>query len=1525
MWFKSKYHHHPFQQFVWLWQQQHHIPLPMSICRSGRPVLVENGVVVPPRRYQYHTYIMTSTTTKNHCATRPPPPCKAVSTTTTTTSSWWWWCSHRHGNDQQRRHKQQSYQSTFFSSSSSSSSSSNIATNIATNAVVNEWRDRQYEEDNEFEKDEMEFLRNRHQQPNLTFMTPHNDRQPPQSTLYRSMAEEREIRAWNQKHRHVRLLRDDDDNHPPPTWEQLERMQLQFQQSQQRHYDAARNVLQWGNEFLSSSSRTTTRTNTKTNLTKKQNQQTRTTANHSKLLQCITSFTHSYFIMVNHHRIYVQQHNSSNSSNNSRSHPPLPRQFWYQPEYRTTTFAAVHMAMDVLTDLVQQKIRQVTPNVVVIDNDETEKEEEKTMLPHSQSLDKKSDQDMKDAELLQYELDLHEGYINDVHDRHHNSTDNTFMAQDEGNEETDDESDDDDDDINMISNNDTMWMYYPGIIYNPLIQIWKHMSLHHHSSSISSSNNNNVSGTLRVTPPPVTSSTQSIPRCDGRIIAPEVAETLALHAAITANGNQSDHQSSCINGNVDSSHENELRSAQQVLEQFQQLILSVIIYTQYTNPMLLRQDLPHHSKNPKKVPYKLFYNHTTFNMILEVLMYQHQPKHVALPPTKKKKKRSKRKQDDSDYDTNLDMCPNNSDLTAAVMQNSVLALNDAVRKCIQQFHPKKDSEEGKIGILEDVVNNYDKYLKDLMERYWTLPTRPKRPVWQDEIEEERIAKEDMALQEAAQAGHFDEDGNPMIPEDFVAVPIRYTSVNPTTFPTQDSTGLGMLFRPDIHTYNLFMKTWALKCHDTKEAAEQIHRIYRDMQQEGFEVAPNVETYNVMFHFYSNQPDKYVHIVERLIQYLIEKQGVRNVQLIHWYYAIEMYTAIQKHKWKAKEYLENMIYSSHHHKFVSNKNDSDDPYAKVTIIAEDDSDLQSIAIIQRAAQLLMNMYRAQVQHHLEVIQHTNKYVTDSKQVNAAINNSTKEIDLALRNSFDLYIKLKETGFLEFSGEEHEDGYLKYRDEIRSTFMDIYAYAGQMENAKKIFQRIVRTNVTHYQTLIDAHGKHDNIDGAEVMYELMINDPNVTQLNCEVYTALMNGYANSTKYPTNQLVDSIVGVLHRMQNEPKCTNYNIRPDIETYNSLLKSLCDIPVNQARKKSDVRFVRAVSILDDMGRSIQSDGTQNGEPLVKPTISTYLKIVQTGLKLEDFDGVFKIVERMAITPISDTTPTKRYLNSESNHSIFHMYREVNTFEALDHMIKLLNSLNQWADEKLTLLRPTAGTYSVLYKACVGLNQLKRSKSSKCKTREIIKSLYEQMKGANINPNHSTYTELIDYYAQSKKRKDLEHAFDLLIELEEKNDPGMRSDERQYNALFYGYLNNIGDTAAAAQILFRYTKGYLARTIKDRPSGLLYQTILKRYIESDELIKGALFIDQIHILQRDEPMLERITGVTIQLDHHGVPHHLGPDVVTMGNLIRAIKESTWMEPFDKDFYKRLVTKHSDAIKRFHRKRIKIKRKAFLYA
>ena len=1351
---------------------------------------------------------------------------------------------------------------------------SSFSATTATIVTTPDWTDMIDDDD----EDEISFMRRRKQQPNLTLTKKGKE------SIYVSMEEEREIRALNKKHRHLRILRPDEDydsndtakNQKTYTFEQLEMQKLQFQQLQTKHYMAAQNLIQMGNEILTTGVVHLTH-NSKNSKNKSQN--------YSKLLHSITSFTHSYFMLVNHHRVYQQKY-----SYNRTPH------FWYLPEYRTTTFEAVNMALDVLQYIVQQKIEQEKPNVVV----------EMKAIP-KQSYNNINKEEMKEAELLKYELDIHEGYINDIkNNQTSDSKINTSTSLHDAVKEVDYETDDDD--ANMISNNDTMWIYYPGIIYNPLIQIWNHMSLHHH--------NNNINRPQDRTPP--VSFSKHTPNLDGRIIAPEVAATLAITNAITINdGNRYQSNNDC---NLVSNKDNELRTAQQVLEQFQQLILSSIEYTQYSNPLLLRQDLPHQSKNPKKVPYKLFYNSATFNMILEVLMHQHQCKD-ATPPTTTKKKPNRKKEKS---DTNLEMCPKKSELTAAVMQNSFLAVNDAIRKCIQQFHPKIDSNDGKIGILEDVVNNYGKYLEDLNERYWTFPTTPKRPVWQDEIEDNRIAMEDIASQEAELAGHYVDDENAIVPESEEAVPIRYTSVNPTTYPPRDSIALGMLFRPDIHTYNLFMKTWALKCHDIKEAAIQVHRIYRDMQQEGFELAPDVETYNVMLYFYSTQPDKFVHVVERLIQYLIDKQGIRNVQLLHWYYAIEIYTTILKHKLKAKEYLENMIYSSHHHKFLSDKTDGDDPYAQVTIIAEDDSDLQSIAIIQRAAQLVMNMYRKEVQHHLEVIQHTNKYVKDGKQTSAAIAKSTKEIDIALRNSFDLYIKLKETGFLEFSGEQRDDGYLKYRDEIRSTFMDIYAYAGQTENAMKIFHRIVRTNVSNYLTLIDAHAKHDNIDGAEAIYDLMIDDRNITQLNCDVFTTLMNGYANSTKYPANELADSIIGVFHRMQNEPKCTNHNIRPDTETFNSLLKSLCDISIDESMKKSDVRFIRAVSILDAMELCTGSDGTQNGESLVKPTISTYLKIVQTGLKVEDFDGVFKIVERMAMTPISDTIPTKRYLNSDSNHTIFHMYREVNTFESLDRMIKLLNCLNQWADEKLTLLRPTAGTYSVLYKACIDLRQKKRSKSSECKIRRIVEQLYEQMKGVNINPNHSTYTELIDYYALSKKRKDLEYASDLLIELEEKNDPSMRSDERQYNALFYGYLSNIGDTAAAAQILFRYTKGYLAKKIKYRPSGRLYQTILKTYLESDELVKAALFIDQIHILQQQEPVIDEIKGVTIQLDHEGVPHHIGPDVVTMGHLIKAIKESTWMEPSDKDFYKRLVSKHSDAIKRFHRKRIRIKRKAFLY-
>jgi pentatricopeptide repeat protein len=1406
---------------------------------------------LPSRSFNSKNY----NTTLNATSTAVHVTYKYHSVRTSTIPPYWYGSSHR------KRFRDPSF--NFTSSLRSLSQQPSILSSTTSTDDTNV----DYDEDNN--EDEIAFYQQRGRKPPRL-----NNKS--KNSGYMTVGEEREIRHLNRKHRNVRIARqamdgaDENSSHNPH--EQREMRQLQQEQLQDKHYNAAQQILQLGRELLHNDD-----TNNNSNTTMTESTTANKKKNYSSLLQAITSFTHSYFMLVNHHRVFKRYSYLDDNNNNNQT------DYW-RPHYRAASHDAINVSMDLLQYVVEQKLLDVQRK--------------------QQRLKKKQEKDDADRlNLLKYGVNIQDAYINEIHNNNSNPTitTNSDTYNDE-NDIDDDDDDGDETDSGSIFKNDTMWLYNPGIIYNPLIQIWKHMSLHpnHHLSPVRS----------------------TIETPEGRIVAPELAASLAITASSVSNNTLTTHTT--------------MRSAEQTMEQLKQMILKVIEYTYYTNPSAMKHGRLLRKQNAD--PYKLFYNSTTFNMMLEVFMHQHHldPNPMPVPSTKKRKKRT----DNDEFYSNEN--PHLSESTASIMQITFTKINHAIRQCLQYYFPQKvdDGRDNRIAVLEGIVENYDKRLEEMTKQCYEFPKPPKFDVWQDDVEDEAIHMQELALQEAAKTGRFDANGNivptvaadangnidPTVAEE-ETIPATFTSNRPTTIPKVDNVGLGVLFRPDIHTYNLFMQTWALKCNDIKDAEMQVHRIYTDMQQDGDDLLPNTETHNIMFHFYSSHPHEYVHRIDKLLQSLIEKQGIRNVQLLHWYYSIDTFTQAQKHKPKAKEYLENMIYSSHHHKFIPKMKPGEvkDPYANVKIIAEDDDDLNSIAIIQRAAQLLMNMYRNEVKHNINVLQETKKYVTDAKQANATIENSTKDIEVAMRNAFDLYIKLKETGFLDFSGEERDDdGYLKYRDDIRTTFMDIYAYSGQTENAMKIFHRIVRTNVRHYTTLIDACGKNDDVEGAEAMYDLMIKDPNIERLNPEMYTILMNAYANSTQYPPNQLVDSITDLLNRMQNEPKCTNHSIRPDTQLYNSLLYSLYEISV-KSKKNGDSRFLKAISILDEMEANTKSSDTENEESLVKPNLNTYLKTVQIGLQVRDFDGVLKIIERMALTPISETKPTKRLLNSESNHSILHMYREVNTFAALDQMIRLLNCLNQWADQKLTLLRPTAGSYSVLFKACIDLYKPNPSRStSKCKTGVLIQRLYKQMQDENIKPNYNTYRELIDYYSQSKRREDLDYARDLLIEMEDKNDATMQSEERQYNSIFYGYLNNVGDTSAAVQILFRYTKRYLAYKIKDRPSGLLYQSVLFSYMESNELIKAALFVDQLHIMQQEEPLLKEVKGVTIKLDRFGVPHHLGPDVVVIDKLLNALKASTSIDQSDKDFYKRLLTKHSDAIKRFHRRRIRIKKKAFVY-
>jgi hypothetical protein len=260
--------------------------------------------------------------------------------------------------------------------------------------------------------------------------------------------------------------------------------------------------------------------------------------------------------------------------------------------------------------------------------------------------------------------------------------------------------------------------------------------------------------------------------------------------------------------------------------------------------------------------------------------------------------------------------------------------------------------------------------------------------------------------------------------------------------------------------------------------------------------------------------------------------------------------------------------------------------------------------------------------------------------------------------------------------------------------------------------------------------------------------------------------------------------------------------------------------------------------------------------------------------------------------------------------------EAFGKMIDLLNTMKQFFDQKFITFRPTASSYNVIFQTgCDVRHQDNASIDT------MMKQLLHQMQEEGVKPTNSTYIALIEALCQSHDINDLHAALELYHEYERQASLFLKSDERIFTALIHSFLR-LDATHTAVQILFWHVRAHLLDRISVRPVGTIYRKIILSYMKSNELIKAALFVEQVHNLQKAKRPREDVKGVTVQLDESGIPTHIGPDVVTLDELLKAIKASKLICYDDREFYKAKLKQHIEAIKRFHKRRQKIINNSF---
>jgi len=260
--------------------------------------------------------------------------------------------------------------------------------------------------------------------------------------------------------------------------------------------------------------------------------------------------------------------------------------------------------------------------------------------------------------------------------------------------------------------------------------------------------------------------------------------------------------------------------------------------------------------------------------------------------------------------------------------------------------------------------------------------------------------------------------------------------------------------------------------------------------------------------------------------------------------------------------------------------------------------------------------------------------------------------------------------------------------------------------------------------------------------------------------------------------------------------------------------------------------------------------------------------------------------------------------------------EGFKKMIDLVNIMNEWSGKGYIPFRPTASAYNVILQTgCDVRNQDSETVGT------MMKELFNQMRDSEVQATNSTYIALIELLCQSEEKKELNLALELYNEYDRITHTFQKSDERMFNALTNGFLR-LGETSIAAQVLFWHVKAFLDGRIGVRPVGSIYRKIILSYMKSEEFIKATTFVEQVHILQKGKRPREDVKGVTVKLDERGIPNHIGPDLVTIDELYKAIKTAKSIKLNDRNMCRTMLKKNMEAIKVFHKRRQKIVRESF---
>jgi hypothetical protein len=394
------------------------------------------------------------------------------------------------------------------------------------------------------------------------------------------------------------------------------------------------------------------------------------------------------------------------------------------------------------------------------------------------------------------------------------------------------------------------------------------------------------------------------------------------------------------------------------------------------------------------------------------------------------------------------------------------------------------------------------------------------------------------------------------------------------------------------------------------------------------------------------------------------------------------------------------------------------------------------------------------------------------------------------------------------------------------MDIYANAKRLDKVLEIYQNhfVEHPDITQCNILMKAYGNCNLANISEqVLLTLLNENRNIDIRNVDVlFHTLMHAWSTSS---APDAIYRAFNVVRIMKNHPKCKQYNIQPNVNTYTTLVRCLHAVVSSRSIKSTDKTEVGR--FVEEIISEVQDTYTiyeENKDDSVQRSIVAYTTAIKVCLYVEEYTRAEAILLFLENSDVLNV-PTKFY--SELIHLCTQRGTSSSAIQGekfLSHMMHLRKILHKPS------LEPNERIYIKIID-----NWIKSNDINSCNRVWFIYEKYLR-NSQHFELSDRTYDLLIPYFATASNGNFVDKAYEILQRMEE--------DYRQPNRMRHStFLGVVGDSCTNADMI----------ALPERPNYRHYVPVIQGYLNIRDVENATkVLIQQVDMcVDEVDPLLKR--------------------------------------------------------------------------